>query len=33
MLRKTISGISILAFLILLPALAAAHCQVLCGDC
>lgn len=31
MLRKTISGISILAFLILLPTLSAAHCQVPCG--
>lgn len=31
MLRKTITGISALTFLILLPALAAAHCQVPCG--
>lgn len=31
MLRKTITGISVLTFLILLPALASAHCQVPCG--
>lgn len=31
MLRKTINSISILAVLILLPTLAAAHCQVPCG--
>ncbi|WP_421903202.1 superoxide dismutase, Ni [Maridesulfovibrio sp.] len=31
MLHKTISGISVLTFLILLPVLASAHCQVPCG--
>lgn len=31
MLRKTITGIAVLTFLILLPALASAHCQVPCG--